>query len=73
MADALDKYYASPVAADGKVYLFSESGKGTVVKAGADWEILSTSDFGADVYATPAIVGDILYVRTREALHAFTE
>ena len=73
LADALDKYYASPVAADGKVYLFSESGKGTVVKAAAEWEILSTSDFGADVYATPAIVGERVYVRTREGLYAFAE
>lgn len=73
LADALDKYYASPVAADGKVYLFSESGKGTVLRAGAQWEILSTSDFGSDVYPTPAIVGDRIYVRTRSALYAFGE
>ncbi len=71
LADALDKYYASPVAADGKLYLFSESGKGTVVSAGRDWRILSTSNFGADVYATPAIAGDRIYVRTRDALYAF--
>ena len=38
--DALEPYYASPVAADGKVVLVSASGKVTVLKAGAQWEII---------------------------------
>ncbi|MDE0434932.1 MAG: PQQ-binding-like beta-propeller repeat protein [Bryobacterales bacterium] len=66
---ALDKYYASPVGADGKVYMISQLGQATVLKAGAQWEILTSHDFGEEVYATPAIVENRLYIRTRNTLY----
>jgi hypothetical protein len=69
--DALEDYYASPVAADGKVFLVSASGKVTVVKAGAQWEILATNDLGEEVWATPAIAGNNIFLRTRNALYSF--
>lgn len=69
--DAIDKYYASPVAADGKVYLASEEGKITVVKAGPQWETLATNDLGERCYATPAIAHGRLYLRTKESLYCF--
>jgi outer membrane protein assembly factor BamB len=68
---ALEEYYASPVAADGKIFVVSASGKVTVLKADAQWEILSTSDLGEEVWATPAIAGNNLFVRTRSALYSF--
>jgi hypothetical protein len=37
-----------------------------MVKAGADWEILALNDLKEETYATPAILGDKLYIRTRE-------
>jgi outer membrane protein assembly factor BamB len=43
---ALDKYFASPVAADGKIYLASESGKIAVVRGGAESEMLAVNDVG---------------------------
>jgi len=70
---ALDEYYASPVAAAGKVFLLSQSGKATVVEAGANWEILKVNDLEDDSYATPAIVDDRLYVRTRGTLYCFAD
>ncbi|MEO8435077.1 MAG: PQQ-binding-like beta-propeller repeat protein [Pyrinomonadaceae bacterium] len=69
--EALEEYYASPVAADGKVFLVSASGKVTVLKAGAQWEILAVNDLGEEVWATPAIAGNNLYIRTRNALYSF--
>jgi outer membrane protein assembly factor BamB len=69
---ALDTYYASPVAAAGQVYVLSQSGKLTVLKAGEQWEILATNDMGEECFATPAIAGSSLYVRTRTALYAFS-
>ena len=69
--DALEEYYASPVAADGKVYVVSASGKVTVLKADAQWEILATNDLGEEVWATPAIAGNNLFIRTRTALYSF--
>ena len=69
--EALEDYYASPVAADGKVFLVSASGKVTVLKADAQWEILKVNDLGEEVWATPAIAGNNLYIRTKNALYSF--
>jgi outer membrane protein assembly factor BamB len=72
LKDALDSYYASPVAADGKVFFVSEAGKVAVVKAGGDdWEVLAVNDLGEECYATPAIAGSRIYIRTRSSLYAF--
>jgi outer membrane protein assembly factor BamB len=71
--DALEDYYASPVAADGKIYVVSASGKVTVLKAGPQWEILKTNDLGEEVWATPAIAGRNIYIRTRSALYSFAQ
>jgi hypothetical protein len=68
---AIDKYFASPVVADGKLYLTSESGKIATVLAGPDPKVLSVSDPGEECYATPAIAHRSLYVRTIEALYRF--
>jgi outer membrane protein assembly factor BamB len=69
--DALEEYYASPVAADGKIFLISASGKVTVLKADPQWEILAMNDLNEEVWATPAIAGSNLYIRTRNALYSF--
>jgi len=69
--DALEEYYASPVAADGKIFMVSASGKVTVLKADAQWEILAMNDLREEVWATPAIAGGNLYIRTRNALYSF--
>ena len=70
--EAADQYYASPVAADGRIYLVSVPGRLTVVKAGGDKpEVLHQANFGERVFATPALVGARLYVRTKTKLYAF--
>jgi hypothetical protein len=53
--------------------MVSASGKVTVLKAGAQWEVLATNDLGEEVWATPAISGRNLYIRTRNALYSFGE
>ena len=68
---ALDEYYASPVAGDGKVYMISRNGNVTVLEAGGDWGIASTADFEEEVFATPAIADGQMWVRTATALYAF--
>jgi outer membrane protein assembly factor BamB len=70
---AMEEYYSSPVAADGKVFMISESGKVTVLKAGARWEILAVNDLHEEVWATPAIANGTIYIRTRSALYAFAQ
>jgi outer membrane protein assembly factor BamB len=67
-----DDYYASPVAADGKLYLASKSGILTVVKAVPEWEQLASHPLeDEEVWATPAIAGKAVYVRGTEALYCF--
>jgi outer membrane protein assembly factor BamB len=68
---ALGEYYASPVAADGKVFLANTEGKISVLKAGAQWEVLTVNDIDDEVNATPALSDGRLYVRTRGALYCF--
>jgi outer membrane protein assembly factor BamB len=64
-------YYASPVAAAGRIYAASLSGTVTVFEAGDNLKILAQSDLGERIAATPAIVSDTLYVRTATRLMAF--
>jgi len=72
--NALGNYYASPVAADGRVMVASLDGKVTVFAAGGDApKILSQSDFKERIAATPALVRNQVYVRTPTALYAFGE
>jgi outer membrane protein assembly factor BamB len=68
---AIDKYFASPVAADDKVYLIGEAGAVSVLKAGGEWEVLAVNDLDDEVFATPAIADGHIYIRTRSALYCF--
>jgi len=67
---AIGSYYASPVAADGRIYVASLPGKVTVVTGGDKPEILHQADFGDRIFATPALVGDRVYLRTLKKLYA---
>jgi outer membrane protein assembly factor BamB len=64
-------YYASPVAADGKIYCTALNGTIVVVRAGDTLEVLARNNLGERTAATPAIVDDRLYVRTDQHLYAF--
>ena len=68
---AIDAYYSSPVAADGKLYLAGEKGSVSVVKAGAQWEPLHVAAFDDGIYATPAINAGRIFLRTTEMLFCF--
>jgi len=70
--DALGNYYASPIAADGRIYVASLNGKVTVLAAGGEQpKVLHRADFGERISATPAPVGNAPYLRTASALYAF--
>ena len=63
-------FSASPVAADGRVYLASEDGEVFVVRAGRKFELLATNPMGEILMATPALSGNLLIVRTGTQLVA---
>ena len=71
LSNGQDTYYASPVAAGDRLYFMSQSGKFSIVQAGAAWEYLSGADFAEESFATPAIVDGVMYLRTRTKLYAF--
>jgi outer membrane protein assembly factor BamB len=71
LTGAIDKYYASPVAANGKIYFASQNGKISVVQAGTNWQLLTVNDLMEACYASPSIADNKLYVRTESALYAF--
>lgn len=73
LTGALGRYWSSPVAADGKIYMVSEEGKVVVLRAAPEWEILAINNLDEDTFATPAILDGRIYVRTRAALYCFAK
>ncbi len=63
-------FSASPVAADGRLYLASEDGDVFVVKAGRQYELLSRNTMGQPLMATPALSQGMLIVRGENAIYA---
>lgn len=68
---ALEEYFASPIAGDGKVFMTSATCKVSVLRAGAQWDVLAVNDLGEECWATPAISGGRIFLRTRTTLYAF--
>ena len=65
-----DRHRASPVYADGKLYIAARDGTVTVVKAGKTYEELASNAMGEDISASPVVANHTLYLRTFEALYA---
>jgi outer membrane protein assembly factor BamB len=63
-------FMASLVAVGDKILMINRDGDGGFVKAGPKHEVLSENTVDEPVYATPAIVGDRIYVRGERHLFA---
>ncbi|MDI9373592.1 MAG: PQQ-binding-like beta-propeller repeat protein [Verrucomicrobiota bacterium] len=63
------KYAASPIYADGRIYLFNQSGVTTVVKPGRAFEVLATNNLADGFMASPAVSGKAFYLRTKTHLY----
>jgi outer membrane protein assembly factor BamB len=63
-------YSASPVAADGKIYLSNEDGEMLVVAAGPAFTHIATNSIGEPLMATPALSDGVMYVRSSRTLFA---
>ena len=68
---AIDRYYASPVAGDGKIFMASEKGKVAILRPGGDLEPAVVNDLQDDIYATPALLDHRIYLRTRHTVYCF--
>ncbi|HJQ71197.1 MAG TPA: PQQ-binding-like beta-propeller repeat protein [Blastocatellia bacterium] len=63
-------FSASPVAADGKIYLSNEDGDMLVVAAGRKFAHVATNSMGELLMATPALSDGVMYVRSSSSLFA---
>lgn len=63
-------FTASPLAADGHLFMTAEDGRVLVVKAGPKFELVETNELGESVLATPAISRGVIYFRTQSHLMA---
>jgi outer membrane protein assembly factor BamB len=63
------EYSASPVYADGKIWLFSEEGKTTVLRPGRTFELLAENQLADGFLASPAVAGKAFFLRTRTHLY----
>lgn len=61
---------ASPVVADGRIYIASQDGDVFVHEANVDFAPLARNSMGESVFATPAIAGNRLIVRTTHGVVA---
>jgi outer membrane protein assembly factor BamB len=57
-------YSASPVAANGRIYLLNEGGETVVIRAGRELEIVARNALDERAVASPAISNGQLFIRT---------
>jgi outer membrane protein assembly factor BamB len=66
-------FSASPVAIDGRVYLTDQAGRTTVIEAGPELNVVASNDLGEMTWASAAIAGDRVLVRTVDHLFCIGE
>ena len=62
-------YAASPLLADGKIYIANRDGEMTVLEPGKTFRKLGLGKLDGQILASPAAVGQALYIRTDKALY----
>jgi outer membrane protein assembly factor BamB len=63
------KFFASPIAGDGKVYLPADSGRVYVIAASPSFELLAENNLGEELLASPAVAHGCLFLRTASHLY----
>jgi outer membrane protein assembly factor BamB len=71
--EGLKEMYASPVGAAGRIYFTGRDGTTVVIRHADELEVLATNKLGEPVDATPAIVGDTIYIRSDKNLYCIEE
>ena len=66
-------FSASPVAADGRIYLSNEDGEMLVIAAGDKFNHIATNSMGELLMATPALSEGVMYVRSSMSLFAISK
>ena len=71
--DGLNGVYASPVAADGRIYVVGRDGNTAVLRHGSRLEVLAKNHLEDGFDASPAIVGRQIFLRGRQSLYCISE
>lgn len=66
-------FSASPIAANGLVYLFNREGKTTVLRPGDKAKVVATNELSEGLMASPSVSGNDLFLRTRGHLYCIGE
>lgn len=61
--EGMDEIFASPVGAADHVYFVGRDGKTVVIKLSDEFEVLATNTLDDEIDASPAIVGDELFLK----------
>ena len=70
IADRL-AFFGSPVCVNGVIYAIARDGRVAVIRANPDkFELLAMNDLGEKSYATPAVAGGRMYLRTLTHLYS---
>ena len=67
------QYYASPIAAAGRIYLVNREGITLVLKQGDQLEVLATNALNDPIDASPVAVGKQLFLRSEKFLYCIEE
>lgn len=62
-------FSGSPLGTPGRIYVFSEEGKTTVLATGRQFQKLAENQLGDGFMASPAVSGDALFLRSRTHLY----
>lgn len=71
--DGMKGVYASPVGANGFVYVLGRQGTSVVLKEGTEFNVVSTNKLDDKFDASPAIVGNNIYLRGFKSLYCIGE
>jgi len=71
--EGLGDMYASPVGAADRVYFVSRNGAAKVIKHSDKFEVLATNKLDDEFSASPAIVGDELYLKGKEHFYCIAK
>jgi outer membrane protein assembly factor BamB len=63
------KYGASLLYADNRIYISSKKGKTTVIEPGRTFRAVAVNDLDGSFWASPAVAGDSLLLRTKTHLY----
>lgn len=68
----LRSFYASPVATEASIYLASREGKTLVIENSEEFEVVSINELDGEIDASPAIVGDQIFIRSKSHLYCIS-